>query len=318
MYVTGMRVRGLTYAHDYEATEVDRVVELDGAVAVPVALGLDLFAAALDKVRLQQTMVRLDWASGDPEDVEVIEEDGLPVQVSLSRPHVVRAFLDETSDRRVTVTLRMVMDPPMFGQLRANALKDPRLVPALAAGAELTVRVGWLFTKELGVASLVVHEMRIGDVGFSMNERPKWLIPLLKGLAPRFHRVDWRDDGSKATERIHNAMMSPDREARAAAKTASEVLAGPPFDLGSLGLVRMGGKLEARFGGRLLTTNQIGPAAAEALRLVEAVYVKGPDVLVVEAPGAGFKDQAAVRAWLSSRMEGDTATIEQVFMVAGP
>jgi len=51
------------------------------------------------------------------------------------------------------------------------------------------------------------------------------------------------------------------------------------------------------------------------LRLVEAVEVEQPDVLIVENPGSNLPDSDAVWRWLVSRTSGSEATLEQVVAV---
>jgi hypothetical protein len=249
----------------------------------------------------------------------MLEEHGLPTQVWLSDIGGVSALVRVEETRNFTVYAEIEPDPPLFGRLRELAVRDPRLVTALGQSPTIRVKVGWLLSNDHTTAAIGLSEVGIGEVGFALAsaERPAWLPGFLRDLGARFGRTDPGEPGGVVAARLLEASLSSDGNARRGFQRAADVLAGPPFSLGHLELVRVQGRLHACFGTELLRARQFGPAATEALRLVEAVYVNAPDVLVVEAPGASVRDPATVREWLARATQGDDATLEQVILVPG-
>lgn len=317
MYVSSIHVQGLRGAEEFEATKLDRVVELPaGPSGIAVMDALSLFAASLDKNAMAPTLVRLGLLR-DPAALEMVEEDGFPVQITLPDAFGVPSLLPVDGSRQVTITVDVALDPPLFGRLRGLAVRDPRLVTALGEGAKVSIKVGWLFTNDLVTASVGVLGVMVGDSRFQATggERPAWLPPLLHDLGARFARVGW--DGSDVARRLLDAALSQDPDRRGRFAKCAEILVKPPWLLGRLELVRVGDQVEACFGPGLMRARQFGPAAAEALRLVEAVVLDGPDVLLVESPGIAQGDPAAVRGWLDLQASGEQATIEQVVVAYG-
>lgn len=316
MLVTGVRVAGLRDADGFVRTDLENRVDLPaGPEGVSVADALDLFAAGLDAARLQATLHRLEVTSGE---VEIIEEDGLPIQASWESGVGVRALLAGDAARRITVWVEIAPDPPLFGQLRELAVREPRLVAALGASPRIAVKVGWLFTKDLTTASVAVLELKVGDVGFPASgpERPAWAPKVLRQLGTRFHRVQRLTSRQVAADFLDGS-LSPDPDVRDSVSRASIALADEPFGLGALELVRVDGEVVPCFGPYLRRARQFGPAADEALGLVRAAFLVAPDVLIVEAPGALQPDREKVVEWLEGRTRGNDATLEQVFIVPG-
>ncbi|MCO4744274.1 MAG: hypothetical protein KC912_05760 [Proteobacteria bacterium] len=316
MLVTGIRVAGLRDADGFVKTELESRVELDsGPSGVAVADALDLFSAGLNATRVEGVLNTLGIAVGP---VELVLEDGLPVQASWEGGEGARALLAGDAARRITVWVEVAPDPPLFGQLRELAVREPRLVAALGNNPRIAIKVGWLFTKDLTTASIAVLEIKVGDLGFPSAgpERAKWAPRLLRQLGQRFSRVQQRD-GRAIAERMLEASLSADSDVRDAYQRAAEALGDKPFSLGQLHLVRVGDTLLPCFGHELRRARQFGPAADEALRLVEAVFLDAPDVLIVEAPGALQGDAGEVVEWLHGRTEGNDATLEQVVLVPG-
>jgi hypothetical protein len=319
MYLTSIRVTGLRGAEEFHATELDRVVELPtGPAGIAVADGLSLFAAALDGKRTAAIAVRLGLARR-PEDVAVLEDDGFPTQLTVPDRFGVVPLLPPDGSRNVTITLDIELDPPLFGRLRALAVRDPRLVTALGAGARVMIKVGWLFTNDLVTASIAVLSVGVGETTFPItgSDRPSWLSGLLRDVGARFGRVGWDEPSEAVAQRLLTAALADDPERRSRYNTAAEQCGSQPFALGRLELVRSGDRVEATFGPKLLRARQFGPAAAEALRLIEAVVLDAPDVLVVEAAGIAQRTPELVRGWLSEHASGSAATLEQVILAPG-
>jgi hypothetical protein len=316
MFITGLHVTGARGAEEFEARALGRVVDLPGGPpGVAVADALVLFYAALDRHRTARAMVDLGLAD-DEAAVIVLVEDGFPTQVTLPTATGVRALLPGDGSRSLRISVEVELDPPLFGRLRGLAVRDPRLVTALGSGARITVKVGWLFTNDLLVASASVLGVAVGDTGFPIvgSERPSWLTDLLMDMGTRFRRVG-TDSPERTAKRLLNAMLSPDTDRRRRYWSAAEAFERPPFSLGELELVVDGDRVDPCFGPGLLRPRQFGPAAAEALRLVEAVVVEAPDVLIVDAPGHAQRDPAQVRGWLEAFASSDRATVEQVVLV---
>ena len=326
MYLTGIRVQGLRGADGYAATALDRVVELaPGPEGVAVADALTLFAASLPVRRgegAEATAVRRALATlglATATDAEVLVEGGFPVQATLASGAPVPALLPVGAGRQVTVHADISLDPPLFGRLRGHAVRDPRLVSALGEGAHLSIKVGWLFSTDLSAVSISINGVAVGDTAFPVvgSERPAWLTELLAEVGHRFARVGWSEPVELAAGRLVEAALSVDPDRRSRFRSSAEALSRPPFVLGELALVRLGERVEPCFGPGLLRARQFGPAGAEALRLVDAVFLEAPDVLVVEAPGCAQRDPGAVRTWLADHARGEGATLEQVFLVPG-
>lgn len=319
MYITGLQVHGLRGAEAFEAESLGRLVTLpDGPRGVAIADAISLFAAALSEGNARAAIAALGLAD-PPDSADVLVEDGFPTQVSLPRARGVRALLADDVSRQVRISAEMELDPPLFGRLRAQAARDPRLVTALGAGARVTVKVGWLFTNDRTVGSVGVLGFSVGDTAFptSGSERPTWMSDVLRDLAGRFGRVGSAEPLERVVRRLFDASLSPDPALRGRFLRASAATEAPPFYLGALALVRDGDALEAAFGPSLRRTRAYGPFADEATRTVEAVFVQGPDVLVVEAPGREGPARDEWIAWVGGRATDADATLEQVFVVPG-
>jgi hypothetical protein len=239
--------------------------------------------------------------------------------VTLKDGSGVPALLPVGGGRQITVSLDVELDPPLYGRLRSLAVRDPRLVTALGEGARVSLKVGWLFTNDLVTVSVGLLTFAIGDTAFPLtgSERPAWLGQLLKDIGGRFRRVSWTEAVEEVGGRLHDASLSVDPDRRSRFRSAVDALAEPPFLYGALELVRIGGRVEPCFGPGLMRSRQFGPSGAEALRLVEAVFLDAPDVLVIESGGSLQRDPAAVRSWLAERAQGEAATVEQIVLAAG-
>jgi len=319
VYVTAIRVEGLRGAPSWERPGLGRVVDLPpGPEGVAVADALTLLSASMDGRRLHAALVRLGL-SHPADDPEIVEEHGLPTQVWLSDVGGVKALVRVEEMRNFTVYAEIEPDPPLFGRLRELAVRDPRLVTALGQSPTIRVKVGWLLSNDHTTAAIGLSEVGIGEVAFALSsaERPIWLPGLLRDLGARFGRTDPVEPGSAVTARLLEASLSSDGDVRHGFRKVANAVAGPPFSLGRLELVRAEGRLHACFGPELLRARQFGVGATEALRLAAAVYLNAPDVLIVEASAAGAREPAAVREWLARATQGDDATLEQVILVPG-
>lgn len=307
MYLTRLEVEGLR-GSDHRAVEgLDRLVPLpSGADGGALADAIDLLAAGLDPERLLPTAGRLGWATAATERVG----DGPEPELLGLHPPAVDAVV-AAENRALTVEAELALDPPLYGRLREHAARDPRMVTALGQRPSVVVKIGWLFTRDrTGVAPSLLM-VRVGDVGFetSGKERPVWLPELMVDLGRRFARTDPFEAAAPVAERLLAASLSPVPAVRAGYARMVEALAHPPFDLPPPGLVRSEDRLELGFGPGLARVRQLGRPALDAVRLAEALFVRRPDVLVVDEPVS-----AEVRAWLGTVTDGVDAPVEQVLV----
>lgn len=316
MLVTGIRVEGLRTAPELSVTEPERMAFLaDGPDGIAMLDALELAVAVCDPSRTAGILESMGIAD-DADQVEVIVEDHLAVQVSFDTGDAAQ-LVDPGMGRTLRIHVDLELDPPLFGNLREQALRDPRLVNALG-DATMSLRVGWIWTKDLTTASLGLLGVAVGEVSFPTAgaDRPTWLPELLHEIAGRIRRVH-NEPADVIAARLHAAALSSDPEQRRRFAQVAGALGEPPFELGHLELAHLSGRIQACFSPRLLRARQLGPAAAEALRLTEAVWLDQPDVLLVERPGACQAVPADVEAWLETRTEGDRAVLEQVLVARG-
>jgi hypothetical protein len=287
----------------------------DGPDGIALLDAVELAMAVCDPLRSAASLVALGIVD-NADDVEVIVEDELPVQVSFEQGDA-EQLVDPDMGRTLRIHLDLALDPPLFGRLREQALRDPRLVNALG-DATLALRLGWIWTNDLRTASLGLLGIAVGEVSFPIagSDRPKWLPELLREISGRVKRVAY-DAPEVVAARLHAAAVAPSPERRRRFAKVAEALGEPPFELGRLELTQLRGRIQPCFSPRLLRARQLGPAAAEALRLVEAVWLEQPDVLLVERPGACQAVPVDVEAWLETRTQGDHATLEQVLFARG-
>lgn len=318
MWIARASVEGLVDAPS-ELPGWDRLVRLPaGPAGRAIADALILFTAALDPSRTADLLgpSSLGLASGTP---EVHLEGPLPTEVQgLDPERVARRLV--APDRPVLVTLDLSLDPPAFGRLRELARRDHRLVGALGGSPVVSIRAGWSFGRTLEGATLGVTGLSIGDATFSTMgaERPPWLSGFLADVGTRLARSGWDEPASSAAKALFEAGLSGDPERRDRAVRATAALASPPHALGPFAMVRRGRALEPCFGEDLVPASRVGPRAADALRLVRAVLLDQPDILLVEHPGFGHTDTDAVLAWLDEHVDGDDATLEQVILLGAP
>lgn len=317
MYVTGIDVQGLRALPAFAAADWERQVDLrPGPEGVALADALDLLVGSLDGSRTPAVLQRLGLAH--PADaLDLLEVDRLPEQFEVRDPAAVSAWVDLEVGRQATVRVTLASDPPFYGRLRDLAVREPRLVTALGEDPDVTIKAGWMWSHDLSAVAVGLSEVAVGGVAFPGTgpERPPWLAALLRDIGARLWRVDPREPIAEVSRRLYDASVSHDTDRRRRYERAAVALAGPPFGLGRLAWVRGASGVEARFGDALLTARQCGVAAEAALRLVEAVHLRAPDVLVVDLSGAS--SAPALAEWLGAATHGDGATLEQVIRIGG-
>ncbi len=304
MYVTALRTEGLRGGPGALA-ELTRSVSLPappGACAAGDALVL--LSAALSPARVSM-VGGLGWA---PDGLKVVGEGGDLELQGLESAAVAASV--EAGAHAVTIEAELLLDPPLYGQLRDQAVRDPRVVTALGQRPSLSVKVGWLLNRDRSVAAPSVLGVRVGDVAFETvgKDRPAWLPNLLEDLGGRFARPQPLEPVDAVALRLLEASLSADPERRAGWRRVVAALQLPPFSLPEPGLVRVADHVQAVFGPDLLRVRQLGRAAWDALRLAEAALLVRPDVLIVDEPVT-----APVREWLEALPEADDAPVEQVW-----
>lgn len=316
MYLTHLHTDGLRDGASRRS--VERVDTLGtGVEGATLADAVALWAGTLCPEKLPESLVRLGAASGR-DAVTLERENGWLVQVEVDRGSELLALLDG-ADRRFAVELTLALDPPFFGRLREHAVRDPRLVGALGQSPTLTARVGWFLSADGEVARAGLLALRVGQTDFSVTgkDRPHWGPAVLSEVGRRVARVDSAATVQALGARLDAVARGTDPAARQRYRRLAEALNQPPFALGHLELVRVDGQIEPAFGEHLVRARRLGPAARAALALTEAALLGQPDILVVDGCGAGLREPAAARDWVSGLTEGDDATLEQVLFVDG-
>lgn len=310
MRLERLHVRGLRHAEDLSLGGLDAVHRLPaGPRGVALGDALLVLAGTLRAARLPEVVA--DMGLGD--DPEVLVEDGLPVQVRWSPRPGLASRLPADTDRRLVVEATVHLDPVLFGILREHAVREPRLALALGQGARLTVRVGWILTRDLTTAALAVHAVRVGDTQLPVvGERPVWLPTLLDAVGQRVGRVRWWEPAEATARRVLDAALGADPVGRARARCLAAALDAPPFSLGALELVRHGASVLPTLGPGLTDLRQLGPDAARALSVAAAACVDAPDILLVD----GALPEPWLE-WLEGRIDGPGATLEQVLVCPG-
>ena len=309
MRIEGLAIEGLRHAPGWTWDGLGASVALPAPpVGIAISDGLALVVAALDASRADGILEKRGLRG--PEAELLLDDHGMPEQVVGLDPIEVEALLDPSAGRKVVVQLDIALDPPLFGQLREESMRDPRMLAALGEDPTVQIRVGWLFSADHSAASIGVLELKVADTAFptGRNERARWIDPLLKGLGTRIGHVGRTRSTTEVTARLLQASLSPDPALRARYARLREAMALAPFDLGRLELVGQPDALQPCFGEDLVRVRQLGPRALRALRVASAALLDAPDVLVVEDGAA-----APWSDWLEGLTEGDDATLEQVF-----
>jgi len=300
MYIVSIDVRGLRDLPRFATGDLQRVVTLAGPGPQVTALGdaIELGMAALSWQALQRLCRR--WGLIAQDAVLEHEDDGLPDAVADTDPDAAVALLDPGGQRAVKVELQLALDPPLFGQLRELAVREPRVVTALSARPTVTLSVGALFTSTHDALAITLHGVSVGEQPFPVHgpERPAWLDRFLRSLRRRFHRFDVTDDLpaellAAATSRARHADY---RRWQAALKPDGPMLRAAR-GVGDTPMVLADD----------LPIRRLGHAGEVRARLAAAIHLSQADVVWAEPGGAVELLRQAV--------EGDASPLEQVFCV---
>jgi len=316
MLITHLRAEGLKTADGVDLVRPGRRRQLpEGPAGIGLLDGLELAMAACDPNRTASALVAVGLIE-HADQADVLVEDALPVQVTLDGGDVT-SLVNPSLARTIVVHVDAELDPPMFGRLREHALRDPRLVSALGE-ATLSIKAGWVWTRDLTTASISILSAAVGGVSFPLAgaDRPTWLTGLLADVAARIQRIPDASE-SQLAERLVAASMSTDPNVRQRFDEVCAQLERAPFSLGRLHLVQAGGRIRTCFGPDLLRPQQLGPAALQSLRLAVAVIMDQPDVLTACSPVAAMVDPQGVRDWVIAATNGDDAVLEQFIEAPG-
>jgi len=300
VYIVSVQVRGFRDLPSASLTELDRQVRLVGPAPAVTALGdaIELGFAALSQARMHRLAVR--WgllADGLPPDAP---EGALADEVLDCDPIAAAAILAPDARRALRVSLELHLDPPLFGQLRDHAAREPRVVTALAERPTIRLAVGALFTTSLDAMAVHIDEFSVGDVRFPVHgkDRPQWLGSFLRGLKDRFHRFDLGDD---LPDELLDAATSRDRHEAYVGWQSALLPSGPRLR------VARGTDDRPTLLGDDLPLRRFGQSGIDRAALAASVHLSGADIFWAES------EDALLRA----AVEESPSPLEQVFTV-GP
>lgn len=300
MYVTELHIEGLRHAPS-TFDGLERVVKLpEGPTGTAIADALTLFAVGLapgprrgvDQLGWGHP---LQWLGDGPDELHGLASTAVDAAV-------------DPDSSAVKIEAVLALDPPLYGRLRAEAVRDPRVAEGLGQDAELSLKVGWLFNGDRSVATPSLLGVRLGNRPFDVAgaDRPQWLPRLVVDLAARFARTSPFDPAT-AVRQLFDASLHPTDDGADRAFSALQ----SSYQLPSPRFARLTDELEVVFGPAPLRLHHLGRRGADALRLVTAAYVARPDVLVA------LDTTAADGSFLDGLPDADDAPVEQVFL-GGP
>ena len=192
MFITAVSVRGFADLAHFDLSSLDRVVHLQGPDPSCTALGdaIELAFAALSEARLKRLLNR--WELLAPGEEPEISGDPFPEQATWSDTQSARALLPPGPERHLQVELEIECDPILYGALRTESTREPRLVIGLSDGGRITLGVGALFANSFDAMAIHLQRFEIGGQSFPLHgsERPPWITRFLRLLVRRFHRFD--------------------------------------------------------------------------------------------------------------------------------
>jgi hypothetical protein len=192
MFLTALSARGFADLPHYESHGLGRVVELRGPDPSCTALGdaVELGFAALSAKSLSLLLNR--WGLLAPGEVPEISGEPFPDQATWTDQHAARALLPLGPERHLQVELEIEPDPVLYGELRAESAREPRLVLGLSDGGRITLGVGALFAYSFDAVAISLQRFEIGGQSFALHssDRPPWINRFLRHLVERFYRHD--------------------------------------------------------------------------------------------------------------------------------
>lgn len=302
MYVTRLATEGLRHAPP-ALSDLERVVELpDPPARQAISDALTLLIGGLSPSATSITS--LGWSGTVTHD-----DDGDPQWTDLDATAVGAMVRDDV--RAVSIDARLRLDPPLYGRLRSEAARDPRVATALGQEPTVSVKVGWLLNADRTAVVPSLLGVRVGEVPFETTgrERPPWLPEIVQTVAGRFGSTDPFEPVAAFEQTVRAALLSPQPEVREGFQAWVRAVSAPPFSLPAPSVVEVGGRPHLVFGAELLRARQLGREAVDVARVCYAALVGRPDVLVVPEAVS-----APLRGWLASLPEAEGAPIEQVWV----
>jgi hypothetical protein len=301
MYITAIHARGFRDLRDGRLDGLVRRVDLKGPSPAATALGdaVELAFAALSEEGLERLLRR--WNLIAEGETPEITGTPFPDQASWTDRATARSLVADPAKPNLRVDLTLSLDPPLYGLLRAESARDPRVGTALGQGGALTLSVGALFTRTFDTLALTLQSVRIGDESFPTREgeRPHWMPRLLRALATRLHRHDATTTTADTATAALDALLSQEHHGSWQAWSAALAPDGP-----TLRVARGPGGAPILLGDGL-PLRRHGAQALRDAALAAAVHLSGADVVWAES----------ARPWLAAAVDGDASALEQVFRV---
>ena len=304
MYVRGIAINGFADLPRFSADGLGRQVTVKGPSVAASAIGdgLALGFAALSPVALEHLLAR--WGVLSAGESAEIEADPLPVQATWSDKNIAKSLCADRQQRKLSVQLKLELDPPLTADLRTLTAREPRVGIGLGESPTptVTVEVSAYFGASWDVLSLSIQAILLGSERFSgaTNERPKWLSRLLVELGRRF--VSHDESHSHAARAMEAMTARP-------AEQHERFLAWQHFLQPELGLVRPvpGANNTVVLLADNRPTHRFGPLAERRIHLATTAFLSGADILWV-----GEHDD-----WAHRFIEGDGTALEQLWTI-GP
>ena len=300
MYVRSIHISGFSDIPQLRLDELGRVVRIAGPSPAATALGdaICLGFAALWAPGLERLIAR--WGLLEPDEIPELQSNPLPTQVSWTDRLQARWLVADSTERRLQVSMELVLDPPMFAELRALSARAPRLGSALGVEPVLRLKVSAYFAASFDVLSLTVQEFSVGKTSFPTTgkERPDWLTRLLQSIGQRFFEHHRSADVASAAM---GAMSAAEAERFGSFKDWQRTLRR---GLGELRpALGPGGQPMLLCDGQPL--RRTGSAGIERAELAASACFHGADVL-----WAGSCDR-----WVEGLVEGEGSVLEQVWRI---
>lgn len=300
MYVERVEATGLV-GMDTRPVALERVDALRVPWAVQRALRDALrIPFVIADADLLRTLLE-EWGC---EDVEVAGE-ALVEGATWSGATGLSALFDPDAEGLVKVRALLRLDPPQFASLRHAALRDSRLVDALAGGPTLELVVGLRFAPDLEALGVDLLSVAIGGVALSANgaDRPPWMVPFLMGLGGRLRASELAPDRWGVAAASWSAAQQ-----RRLAEALRELAVGPA---GLVGVMPLPGEPGLLDGERVVPLRFWAPEAQAMVGWVGAARIARPDVLVA----AGAPSSRGWQKWWRAQVEADNAPLEQVILI---
>ena len=157
MYITSISVSGFRDLPAAELEGLERVVALEGPDPATTALGdaIELAFAALSPDGLIRLLRR--WEVAGPSEQISLTGEPFPEQATWSGQTHGRLLVADESRPHLRVTLALTLDPPLYGVVRSEAMRDPKVATALARGSSVQLSVGALFARSFDALAISIN-----------------------------------------------------------------------------------------------------------------------------------------------------------------